>query len=264
MKILVIGDIVGSPGRSIVQRALAAITARHEIDYTIANAENAAGGFGVTKEICEELLDLGIDCLTSGNHIWDKKEILPFIDLIPQLIRPANYPVGQPGRGWYVGKSRRGGVAVATLNLSGRVFMGSSVDDPFRAADALLDELKGQAPVLIVDIHAEATSEKLALGHHLDGRVSAVLGTHTHVPTCDHRVLPKGTAYCTDIGMTGPYDSVIGVETAVILKRFLTGLPVRFETAKGDPRLAAVVITVDPVSGKAQAIERMLLSESDL
>jgi metallophosphoesterase (TIGR00282 family) len=263
MKILVIGDIVGSPGRGIVARALPGIVLRHAIDYTIANAENAAGGFGVTKEVCEELLDLGIDCLTSGNHIWDKKESLPFVDLIPQRIRPANYPADQPGRGWHVGKTRAG-VPVVTLNLSGRVFMGSSIDDPFRKADAMLDELRGEARVVIVDMHAEATSEKLALAHYLDGRVSAVLGTHTHVPTCDHRVLARGTAYCSDIGMTGPYDSVIGVETDIILKRFLTGLPARFETAKGDPRLAAVVLSVDPASGNAQTIERMLLAESDL
>ncbi len=263
MKILVIGDIVGSPGRSIVTRALRGIVARHGIDYTIANVENAAGGFGVTKEICEELLDLGIDCLTSGNHIWDKKEILPLIDLIPQLIRPANYPASQPGRGWHVGRGRNG-VPVATLNLSGRVFMGSSIDDPFQKADAALDELHRETRVIVVDIHAEATSEKLALAHHLNGRVSAVLGTHTHVPTCDHRILAQGTAYCTDIGMTGPYDSVIGVETDIVLRRFLTGLPARFETAKGDPRLAAVVIAVDPATGRAQAIERMLLAESDL
>jgi metallophosphoesterase (TIGR00282 family) len=205
-----------------------------------------------------------LDCLTSGNHIWDKKEILGFVDLIPQLLRPANYPRGQPGRGAHVGKSRRSGVAVATLNLSGRVFMNGALDDPFHCADEQLERLRKEAAVIVVDVHGEASSEKTALGHHLDGRVAAVFGTHTHVPTCDHRILPKGTAYITDLGMTGPYDSVIGVEKAAILQRFITGMPTRFETAKGDPRLAAAVIDADPETGRARGIERMLLAEGDL
>jgi hypothetical protein len=204
-----------------------------------------------------------VDCLTSGNHIWDKKEILGFVDLIPQLLRPLNYPQGQPGRGSHVGKSRAG-VPVATLNLSCRVFMNGAMDDPFRLGLAEVERLRAEAKVIIVDIHGEATSEKQALGHHLDGRVAAVVGTHTHVPTCDHRLLPKGTAYCSDIGMTGPYDSVIGVEKEPILHRFLTGMPTRFETAKGDPRLAAVVVDVDPETGLARGIDRMLLTEHDL
>jgi metallophosphoesterase (TIGR00282 family) len=204
--------------------------------------ENAAGGFGVTKEICDEILDLGVDCLTSGNHIWDKREILPFVDLIPQLLRPLNYPAGQPGRGSHVGKARRSGVPVATLNLSGRVFMNGAMDDPFTLGMAEVERLRKEAPIVVVDMHGEATSEKMAMGYFLDGRVAAVVGTHTHVPTCDQRVLPKGTAYCSDIGMTGPYDSVIGVEKDTIIQRFLTAMPGRFETAKGDPRLAAVVI----------------------
>src|SRR5262245_21391720 len=264
MNILVIGDVVGSPGRGILRKALPVVFRKHDIDYCIANVENAAGGFGVTKEVCDELLDAGIDCLTSGNHIWDKREIIGVIDLIPQLLRPLNYPDRQPGRGSHVGLGKRSRVPVATLNLSGRVFMNGAIDDPFTLGLAEVERLRKEAPVVIVDMHGEASSEKMALGHYLDGLVSAVVGTHTHVPTCDHRVLPKGTAYCTDIGMTGPYDSVIGVEKDTIINRFLSGMPGRFETAKGDPRLAAVVVTVDPETGRAQGIDRMLLSEDDL
>jgi 2',3'-cyclic-nucleotide 2'-phosphodiesterase len=264
MNILVIGDVVGSPGRGILRKALPVVFRKHDIDYCIANVENAAGGFGVTKEVCDELLDAGIDCLTSGNHIWDKREIIGVIDLIPQLLRPLNYPDRQPGRGSHVGRGKRSRVPVATLNLSGRVFMNGAIDDPFTLGLAEVERLRKEAPVVIVDMHGEASSEKMALGHYLDGLVSAVVGTHTHVPTCDHRVLPKGTAYCTDIGMTGPYDSVIGVEKDMIINRFLSGMPGRFETAKGDPRLAAVVVTVDPETGRAQGIDRMLLSEEDL
>jgi 2',3'-cyclic-nucleotide 2'-phosphodiesterase len=264
MNILVIGDVVGSPGRGILRKALPVVFRKHDIDYCIANVENAAGGFGVTKEVCDELLDAGIDCLTSGNHIWDKREIIGVIDLIPQLLRPLNYPDRQPGRGSHVGRGKRSRVPVATLNLSGRVFMNGAIDDPFTLGLAEVERLRKEAPVVIVDMHGEASSEKMALGYYLDGLVSAVVGTHTHVPTCDHRVLPKGTAYCTDIGMTGPYDSVIGVEKDMIINRFLSGMPGRFETAKGDPRLAAVVVTVDPETGRAQGIDRMLLSEEDL
>jgi len=264
MNILVIGDVVGSPGRHILKRALPQVFKRHDVEYCIANVENAAGGFGVTKEICDEILDLGVDCMTSGNHIWDKREILSFVDLIPQLLRPLNYPVGQPGRGSHVGRSKRSGVAVATLNLSGRVFMNGAMDDPFTKGLAEVERLRKEASIVIVDVHGEATSEKLALGYYLDGRVAAVVGTHTHVPTCDHRILPKGTAYCSDIGMTGPYDSVIGVEKDAVIQRFLTAMPGRFETAKGDPRLAAVLVDADPETGHARAIERMLLAEGDL
>jgi hypothetical protein len=264
MNILVIGDVVGSPGRGILKRALPVVFAKYDVDYCIANVENAAGGFGVTREVCDELLDAGVDCLTSGNHIWDKKEILGLIDLIPQLLRPLNYPEGQPGRGSHVGRGKRSKVPVATLNLSGRVFMNGALDDPFKLGLAEVERLRQEAKVIVVDMHGEATSEKTAMGHFLDGRVSAVVGTHTHVPTCDHRVLPKGTAYCTDLGMTGPYDSVIGVEKDTILHRFTTGLPSRFETAKGDPRFAAAVIDADPDTGRARGIDRMLLGEDDL
>jgi 2',3'-cyclic-nucleotide 2'-phosphodiesterase len=264
MNILVIGDVVGNPGRTILKRALPLVFKKYDIDYCIANIENAAGGFGVTKEVCDEMLDAGVDCLTSGNHIWDKKEIIGMIDLIPQLLRPLNYPDRQPGKGSYVGKGKRSGVPVATLNLSGRVFMNGSLDDPFKLGLAEVERLHQEAKVIIVDFHGEASSEKTAMGHYLDGRVSAVVGTHTHVPTCDHRILTRGTAYCTDLGMTGPYDSVIGVEKELVLQRFTTGMPNRFETAKGDPRFAAVVVDVDPETGLARGIDRMLLGEGDL
>jgi 2',3'-cyclic-nucleotide 2'-phosphodiesterase len=264
MNILVIGDVVGSPGRSIMKKALPSVFKRYDVDYCIANVENAAGGFGVTKDICDEILDLGVDCMTSGNHIWDKREIIGFVDLIPQLLRPLNYPQGQPGRGSHVGRGKRSKTPVATLNLSCRVFMHGAMDDPFTMGLAEVERLRRETPVIVVDIHGEATSEKQAIGYYLDGKVSAVVGTHTHVPTCDHRVLPGGTAYCTDLGMTGPYDSVIGVEKDTIINRFLTGMPSRFETAKGDPRLAAAVLDVDPETGRARGIERMLLADTDL
>ena len=264
MNILIIGDVVGSPGRAIMKKALPVVLRKHDIDYCIANVENAAGGFGVTKDVCDEILDMGVDCMTSGNHIWDKKEILGVVDMIPQLLRPLNYPRDQPGRGSFVGRGKDSKTPVATLNLSGRVFMNGAMDDPFLMALAEVERLRKEAAIIIVDMHAEATSEKMAMGYHLDGKVSAVVGTHTHVPTCDHRLLPKGTAYLTDLGMTGPYDSVIGVEVDTILKRFITGMPIRFETAKGDPRFAAAVVDVDPKTGRARGIERMLLSEADL
>lgn len=264
MNILIIGDIVGSPGRAILKKALPHVFRNWDIDYCIANVENAAGGFGVTREIYEEIKNLGVDCQTSGNHIWDKREILPHIGQLPDLLRPANYPQGQPGRGFHVGKGKDSGVPVATLNLSGRVFMNGAMDDPFSMGMAEVERLKKEAKIVIVDIHAEATSEKMALGYYLDGLATAVVGTHTHVPTCDHRLLPKGTAYCSDLGMTGPYDSVIGVEKEPIIQRFLTAMPSRFETAKNDPRFAAVVVDADPATGRARKIDRMLLSEADL
>jgi metallophosphoesterase (TIGR00282 family) len=264
MNVLIIGDVVGSPGRSILKRALPVVRKKYDVEYTIANVENAAGGFGVTKDVCDEILDAGVDCLTSGNHIWDKKEILSVVDLIPQLLRPLNYPPGQPGRGSHVGRGRPSGAPVATLNLSGRVFMHGAMDDPFTLGLREVERLRGEAKVIVVDMHGEATSEKVAIGHYLDGLVTAVVGTHTHVPTCDHRLLPKGTAYCSDLGMTGPYDSVIGVEKAAVISRFLTGMPTRFETAKGDPRFAAAVVDADPETGLARSIDRMLLAAEDL
>jgi metallophosphoesterase (TIGR00282 family) len=264
VNILLIGDVVGNPGRTILKKALPGVFRRYDVDYCVANVENAAGGFGVTKEVCDEILDAGVDCMTSGNHIWDKKEILGVIDLIPQLLRPLNYPARQPGRGSHVGKGKRSRVPVATLNLSGRVFMHGAMDDPFSLGLQEVERLRGEARVILVDMHGEATSEKVAMGRYLDGLVSAVVGTHTHVPTCDHHVLPGGTAYCTDLGMTGPYDSVIGVEKDAVIHRFLTGMPGRFETAKGDPRFAAAVVDVDEATGKARSIDRMLLTENDV
>jgi metallophosphoesterase (TIGR00282 family) len=264
MNILMIGDVVGSPGRTILKKALPVVFRKYDVDYCVANVENAAGGFGVTKEVCDEILDAGVDCLTSGNHIWDKKEILGVIDLIPQLLRPLNYPARQPGRGSHVGRGKRTGVPVATLNLSGRVFMNGAMDDPFELGLREVERLRREAKVVLVDMHGEATSEKAAIGCYLDGLVSALVGTHTHVPTCDHRVLPKGTAYCTDLGMTGPYESVIGVEKDAVLHRFVSGMPSRFETAKGDPRFAAVVVDVDEQTGRARSIDRMLLREDDI
>jgi hypothetical protein len=264
VNVLLIGDIVGNPGRTILKKALPALFRKYDVDYCVANVENAAGGFGVTKEVCDEILDAGVDCMTSGNHIWDKKEIVGVIDLIPQLLRPLNYPARQPGRGSHVGKGKRSRVPVATLNLSGRVFMHGAMDDPFSLGLQEVERLRKEARVILVDMHGEATSEKVAIGRYLDGLVSAVVGTHTHVPTCDHRVLPGGTAYCTDLGMTGPYDSVIGVEKDAVIHRFLTGMPSRFETAKGDPRFAAALVDVDEATGKARSIDRMLLTENDV
>jgi 2',3'-cyclic-nucleotide 2'-phosphodiesterase len=264
MNILLIGDVVGSPGRAILKKALPAVVKKYDVDYCVANVENAAGGFGVTKEVCDEILDMGVDCLTSGNHIWDKKEILGVVDLIPQLLRPLNYPARQPGRGSHLGKGKRSGIPVATLNLSGRVFMHGAMDDPFALGLREIERLREEAKVIVVDMHGEATSEKTAIASYFDGLVSAVVGTHTHVPTCDHRILPRGTAYCTDLGMTGPYDSIIGVEKEAVIHRFLTGMPSRFETAKGDPRFAAAVVDVDEQTGRARSIDRMLLAESDI
>jgi metallophosphoesterase (TIGR00282 family) len=264
MNILLIGDVVGSPGRSIMKKALPAVFGKYDVDYCVANVENAAGGFGVTKDVCDEILDMGVDCLTSGNHIWDKKEILGVIDLIPQLLRPLNYPARQPGRGSHVGKGKRSRAPVATLNLSGRVFMNGAMDDPFALGLKEIERLREEAKVILVDMHGEASSEKTAIASYFDGLVSAVVGTHTHVPTCDHRILPRGTAYCTDLGMTGPYDSIIGVEKDAVIHRFLTGMPSRFETAKGDPRFAAALVDVDEQTGRARSIDRMLLTENDI
>jgi 2',3'-cyclic-nucleotide 2'-phosphodiesterase len=253
VRILFIGDIFGSPGRRIVSDHVADIIETNQIDLTIANAENAAGGFGVTPAIAEDLLAMGLDVLTSGNHIWDKREIYDYLDRQPRLLRPANYPQG-PGRG-VVTVTARNGVECAVLSLQGRTFM-TPIDCPFRAADRLLEELPATVKVRVVDFHAEVTSEKMALGWYLDGRVSALIGTHTHVPTADTRILPGGTAYQTDCGMTGPYRSVIGVETDMIVQRFLSGLPVRMEAARQGAELHAVIVEVDPETGKAVAIRR--------
>jgi len=257
MNLLFIGDIFASPGRRIVSENLQHIVATEHIDLTIANAENAAGGFGITPLIAEELLSFGLDVLTMGNHIWDKKEIYEYIAHQPKLLRPANYPDELPGKGVLVAEGRNG-VACAVMNLQGRVHM-PPTDCPFRKADALLAALDPAVKIRLVDFHAEMTSEKMAMGWHLNGRVSAVFGTHTHIATADTRILPGGTAYQTDVGMTGPYDSVIGVERETILRRFLTGIPIRMEAAKGNPQLHAVIVEADETTGKAVAVKSYAL-----
>jgi hypothetical protein len=253
MNILFIGDIFASAGRRIVADHLQDIVETNRIDLAVANAENCAGGFGVTPSLAEELFALGLDVLTTGNHVWDKREIFAYLDRQPRLLRPANYP-DAPGSGLATVRARNG-VECAVLNLQGRTYM-PNTDCPFRKADQLLAALDPAVKVKLVDFHAEVTSEKIALGWYLDGRVSAVIGTHTHVPTADTRILPGGTAYQTDCGMTGPYHSVIGVDPAIILKRFLTALPVRMEAAKAAPELHAVIVDVDEATGLARAVRR--------
>ena len=253
MNILFIGDIFGSPGRRIVADHLQDIVQANRIDLTIANAENAAGGFGITPSIAEELFGLGLDVLTSGNHVWDKRELFDYFARQPRLLRPANYPEA-PGRGAITYRARNG-ADCAVINLQGRTYM-PATDCPFRKADQLLNELDPKVKVRFVDFHAEVTSEKMAMGWYLDGRVSAMVGTHTHVPTADTRILAGGTAYQTDCGMTGPYQSVIGVQTDIIIQRFLTGLPVRMEAARMGPELHAVIVDVDDATGKARAVRR--------
>jgi metallophosphoesterase (TIGR00282 family) len=253
VRILFIGDIFGAPGRRIVADHVADIVATNQIDLTIANAENAAGGFGITPAIAEDLFSLGLDVLTSGNHIWDKRDLYDYLNRQPRILRPANYPEG-PGHGM-VTVTARNGVQCGVINLQGRTYM-TPIDCPFRKADALLSELDAAVKVRFVDFHAEVTSEKMALGWYLDGRVSALVGTHTHVPTADTRILPGGTAYQTDCGMTGPYRSVIGVDTETILQRFLSGLPVRMEAARHGAELHSVIIEIDEETGKARSIRR--------
>lgn len=263
MRILFIGDIFGRPGRTIVKDRLPGIVRDRGIDLIIANGENAAAGFGITPALAEELFELNIDVITTGNHIWDKREIVDYFQMVEgnghgparRVLRPANYPADMPGWGVYQGY--KGKTRYAVINLQGRVFMPSN-DDPFRVTDLILQTL--DAKLIIVDIHAEATSEKISLGWYLDGRVTAVIGTHTHVPTADERILPKGTAYITDVGMSGPYDGVIGVKKELVVGKFLNGMPVRFEPASGDVRLCAVVIDCDDATGRAEKIERMMLS----
>jgi metallophosphoesterase (TIGR00282 family) len=255
MRILFIGDIVGEPGRRIVRDRAADILAQQRIDLAIANCENAASGFGITPRLVDELLATGIEVLSGGNHIWDRKEIFDYFPHQPRLLRPANFPNGSPGSGLFVGAARNG-VGYAVLNLQGRTFM-TPLDCPFRAAERELARIPPGVKVVLVDNHAEATSEKQAMGWFLYGRVSAVVGTHTHVPTADARILPKGTAYVTDVGMTGPHDSVIGMDKEGILKRFLDGLPARFAVAEGDVQMNTVLLDVDPETGHALSIERL-------
>jgi 2',3'-cyclic-nucleotide 2'-phosphodiesterase len=255
LKILFIGDIVGSPGRKIVHDRLADILAQRGIDLCIANGENSASGFGITPRIAEDLFASGVEVITGGNHIWDRKEILEFFPHEPRLLRPANFPNGLPGSGLYLGHTR-GGIPYAVLNLQGRTFM-VALDDPFRAAIHELAKIPPEVKVIFVDMHAEATSEKQAMGWFLDGKVSVVVGTHTHVPTADFHVLPGGTAYTTDVGMTGPHDSVIGMQKQGVLQRFLDALPARFVVAEGDIQMNTVLIDVDESTGRARSIERL-------
>ena len=258
VRILFIGDIVGKPGRQAVSRGLHRLVDRHLVDLVIANGENAAGGFGITEETAKDLYGCGVHLLTSGNHIWDKKDALDFIDRERNLLRPANYPQGVPGRGSGV-VTTAAGIRIGVLNLEGRVFM-NNIECPFRTADREVALLRQETTVILVDFHAEATSEKIALGWYLDGRVSAVIGTHTHVQTADERLLPGGTAYISDAGMTGAFDSVIGVRKEEPIERFLTQLPVKFEVAKNNLRLNGVVIEVDESSGTALGIERIAVT----
>ena len=256
MKVLFVGDLNGKPGRKCLEAYLAECRRNHlQYDFIIANAENAAAGFGLTKEISQKLTHIGVDCQTSGNHIWDKKEIFSYFESEPRLLRPANYPAGAPGSGYNIFDTHDGD-RIAVINLQGRIFMWN-IDCPFQTVDRILREIKGKVNNIIVDFHAEATSEKQALGRYLDGRVSAVLGTHTHVQTADERVFPGGTGYITDVGMTGPYDSVIGIEIQDALYRITRGMPNRFTVAENDVRLAAVEIDIDPATGKAKSIQRI-------
>lgn len=258
MRIMFIGDIVGSPGRDIWKTYAGRIRSKFKQQLTIVNGENAAAGKGITKKIYHELLEAGADILTMGNHTWDKKEIHDFIDEADQMVRPANFPPGTPGTGIRYMKINKHHVAV--INLQGRTFM-PPIDCPFQKADELIKEASKKTPIIFVDFHAEATSEKQAMAWYLDGRVSAVVGTHTHVPTADERILPQGTAYLTDAGMTGPHDGILGMEREVIINRFLTSLPGRFEVTKGREQLNGVYIDVDETSGKASKIKRLHISE---
>jgi metallophosphoesterase (TIGR00282 family) len=262
VRILFIGDIVGKPGRELVRRGLSGLVDFHRIDLVIANAENAAAGFGITREIGDQLLEWGVDVMTSGNHIWDKKEALDYIGAESRLLRPANYPAGAPGKGSYLARTRDGR-SVGVVNVMGRVFM-LNIDDPFAVVLREIEALKERTRIIFVDFHAEATSEKIAMGWHLDGKVTALVGTHTHVQTADERILPRGTAYLTDVGMTGPHDSIIGVDIQAALGKFLTALPARFETATDNPRLNAVMIEADEQTGRATDIERLSLSADDI
>jgi metallophosphoesterase (TIGR00282 family) len=260
VKILFIGDIVGKPGRRALHSFLRRTKEEHDVMLTIANGENAAGGFGITPSVADELFQSGIDVITTGNHVWDKKEALTLLPKENRILRPLNYPPGTPGVGSVVVKAADGN-RVGILNIEGRVFMRPG-DCPFRAAEGEIAAIAAKTPIIIVDFHAEATSEKQAMGWFLDGKASAVLGTHTHIQTADERILPERTAYITDIGMTGPSDSVIGVKHDIIIRRFLSSLPERFETAKNYPQFQAVVVDVDPTDGRARSIARLSFTDS--
>jgi metallophosphoesterase (TIGR00282 family) len=255
LRLLFIGDIVGRPGRWAASQLLPDLRKSLDIDFVVANVENAAGGFGLTKEIANKIFTYGVDCLTSGNHIWDRKDIYPFLDQEERLLRPANYPPGAPGKGSGVFETRKL-EKVGVLNVQGRVFI-QEIDCPFRKSLEELEKIRNHAKIILVDVHAEATSEKVALGWYLDGKVSAIIGTHTHVQTADETILPQGTAYITDVGMTGPHDSIIGIRKEDALSRFLTQTPHRFRLGLDDVKFSAVLIEVDSDSGKAKKIERL-------
>jgi metallophosphoesterase (TIGR00282 family) len=259
MKVLVIGDIMGEPGRRAIARQLPRVVSQHALDLVIGNGENVAGGFGITPELAHELFDMGIAVITTGNHAWDKKEIVEFIAHEPRLLRPANYPAGVPGNGSIVVETA-GGERVGVLQLMGRVYM-PTLDCPFQVARREVARLKEQTSAIIVDMHAEATSEKMAMGHYLDGEVAAVVGTHTHVQTVDEQILPKGTAYITDIGMTGPVHSVIGIKKELAIEKFLNQMPRRFEVATGPAVFSAVLIELDARLGKAVQIQRFRIPD---
>jgi len=257
MNILCIGDIVGRPGREALGYALGKIKKEHSIDFTIVNAENASGGSGLIPKNADEILGFGVDVLTMGDHVWDKPEIFPYLDEhAKKIIRPANFPEGVPGAGWTI-VTAGNGVKVGVINLLGRTFMRYNVACPFRSLESIVEQISKQTPVIVVDMHAETTSEKVAMGHFSDGKVSLVFGTHTHIQTADEKILPGGTAYITDLGMSGPYDSVIGQEKSKIITRFLTSMPHKFEVAKSRATLHGVVLKVDPKTGKAQGITRL-------
>lgn len=261
MNILFIGDIVGSPGREAVKRLLPGLKKEYQLDFVIANSENAAGGSGITPAVAEELFSLGINVFTSGDHIWKKREIFEIIHQEERILRPANFPAGAPGRGWNLFKTKDG-AKVGVINVNGRVFM-EALDCPFKTTALAQEILSKETEIIIVDMHAEATSEKVALGWYMDGKVSAVVGTHTHIQTADERILPQGTAYITDVGMTGPYDSVIGRRIEDVLERFLTAIPVRFEVAKENIQLCGVVLDIDENTGKARSIGRIQRNVND-
>jgi 2',3'-cyclic-nucleotide 2'-phosphodiesterase len=262
MHVLFVGDIFGKPGRRVLKELLHQVIQEHRIDFCIANAENAAGGFGITPQIAEDLLQDEIDILTTGNHIWDKKAIIPFLAEQPRLLRPHNYPATVPGTGVFIGDTRCG-TRIGVLNIQGRVFM-PPLECPFKTADAAIEVIRRQTPIILVDFHGEASSEKQAFGWYVDGRVSAVVGTHTHVQTADERVLPKRTAYITDLGMTGPHDSVIGSVPEIALERFLSQIPVRLEPANTGLRLCGVIIDIEESTGRARSIHRLNLPSPGL
>jgi len=255
MKVLFIGDIVGSPGREAINKLLPALKAEHSLDFVIANAENASGGPGITRKVAEDLFASGVDVLTSGDHIWKKQEIFELIREEEKILRPINYPDGAPGRGSGIFKTAKG-LKVGVINVNGRVFM-DALNCPFKTAASAQEALYKETKIIIVDIHAEATSEKVALGWFLDGKVSAVIGTHTHIQTADERILPQGTAFLTDAGMTGPYESVIGRKIENVLERFITAIPVRFEVASEDIKLCGAILDIDDFSGRSLSITRV-------